>query len=91
MKIIINNLRKAQKSQLIRVIRHQERAIIEKCYDCMAGQKKIDCQLSRCPLYVYRPWNLYLSKRDFQIRNPTRNNNNLNEDNNGLSTVRHRN
>jgi len=51
-----NNLRTKTKNQLINNIRGFERAIKLKCYDCMGGQKKIDCQTKDCNLYRFRPW-----------------------------------
>lgn len=31
-------------------------AIKLKCYECMCGQKKIDCKIEDCHLYPYRPF-----------------------------------
>jgi len=61
----IKNLKSLKKNQLIRIIRAFEKAIKLNCYDCMGGQKKIDCQLRKCPLYHFRPWAKNRSLRDF--------------------------
>ena len=37
-----------------------EKAIKEKCYDCMLS-KKIDCQVPSCPLFRHRPF-----KKDYE-------------------------
>lgn len=52
----INNLKSLKKYQIIKFIRNYEKRIKSKCYDCMAGQKKIDCRLEECSLYSFRPW-----------------------------------
>ncbi len=53
---IKKNLRKTNKNQIIKNIREIQKAIQLKCYDCMGGQKKIDCELEDCSLYNFRPW-----------------------------------
>ncbi len=50
------DLRKQKKNELIRKIRILEKAIKARCYECMSGQKKVDCQLELCNLYRFRPW-----------------------------------
>jgi hypothetical protein len=51
-----NNLRAKNKNQLINVIRELEKAVKDKCYDCMGGQKRTDCHITDCSLYKFRPW-----------------------------------
>lgn len=51
-----NDLRKQNKNELIRKIRILEKVIKAKCYECMSGQKKIDCVSLECSLYEFRPW-----------------------------------
>lgn len=53
---IKKNLRKLKKNAVIQSIREIQKAIKDNCVDCMAGQKKIDCELKTCSLYQYRPW-----------------------------------
>lgn len=52
----MDNLRKLKKDKVINRMRQLENAIKQNCYGCMNGQKKVDCQLRRCPLYGFRPW-----------------------------------
>ena len=52
----MKNLRKQRKNVAIKCVRTIQDAIKQYCYDCMGGQKKIDCQLTKCPLYPHRPW-----------------------------------
>lgn len=50
------NLKQAKKNELTKEVRKLKLFIKAKCFDCMAGQKKVDCELERCPLYSFRPW-----------------------------------
>jgi len=52
----MKNLKSQPRNNLIKVIRNAEEIVKLKCYDCMCGQKKLDCQLANCPLYPLRPW-----------------------------------
>jgi len=49
-------VRGLRKNALVKKIRAFESAITRNCYDCMAGPKRIDCEIETCPLYPYRPW-----------------------------------
>jgi len=49
-------LKSLRKTQIVKHYRIIEEAIKIKCFDCMAGQKKIDCELKDCSLYQFRPW-----------------------------------
>ena len=51
-----HNLRSMKKNELIRYIRKLETAIKLHCYECMGGQKRLDCELTHCHLYQHRPW-----------------------------------
>ena len=52
----MRNLKSLPKNAVIKLHRETEEIIKRKCYDCMCGQKKLDCQLTACPLYSLRPW-----------------------------------
>ncbi|HEY9187490.1 MAG TPA: hypothetical protein VIR55_06265 [Ignavibacteria bacterium] len=52
----MKKLRTLSKDNIIRSHRKMEDAIKEKCFDCMGGQKRIDCELDSCSLYLFRPW-----------------------------------
>jgi len=60
-----NNLKSFKKNQLIKIVRDFEKAIKLNCYDCMGGQKKIDCELEKCTLYPFRPWARKATSKDF--------------------------
>lgn len=49
-------VKKLRKNQLVKIIREFEAAIKTNCYDCMGGQKKLDCEQETCALYPFRPW-----------------------------------
>ncbi len=52
----MKKLKSESKYSIIKSHRELEEAVKAKCYDCMGGQKKIDCCLKDCPLYQFRPW-----------------------------------
>jgi len=52
----MSNLKSKSKNELIRKIRKLQKAIKLDCYDCMGGQKRIDCELEKCSLFQFRPW-----------------------------------
>jgi len=54
--MIPKNLRCLSKGELIKIIRILELAIKVNCYNCMGKQKKVDCGLFHCSLYLIRPW-----------------------------------
>jgi len=37
-------------------LKENKTAVKKKCYDCMGGMKKIDCEIPRCSLYPFRPF-----------------------------------
>lgn len=49
-------IRHLKKYQIIRIVRVLEKSVKLKCYDCMGGRKKIDCEITDCPLFLLRPW-----------------------------------
>jgi len=49
-------LKNQNKYQIMNLLRAQEKAIKQKCYDCVCQQKGFDCEDSQCPLYQFRPW-----------------------------------
>lgn len=51
-----NKLISLKKHQLVKLIRIYEKAVKAKCYDCMGGHKKTDCEIKDCSLYKHRPW-----------------------------------
>ncbi len=51
-----HSLKPVRKNELIRMIRNMQVAIKLKCYDCMGGQKRVDCELGDCTLWPFRPW-----------------------------------
>jgi len=51
-----NNLKSVKKFELIKIIRNYEKGIRLNCFDCMGHQKRIDCELTTCSLYPFRPW-----------------------------------
>ena len=52
----MKKLKSLSKYSIIKSYREMEKAIKSKCFDCMGGQKKIDCELNGCSLYKFRPW-----------------------------------
>ncbi|KKT39870.1 MAG: hypothetical protein UX47_C0005G0058 [Candidatus Collierbacteria bacterium GW2011_GWA2_46_26] len=52
----MKNLKSQPKNAIIKLHRVLEQAIKAKCYDCQCGQKKLDCEIIACPLYLLRPW-----------------------------------
>jgi len=52
----MTNFRKLPRNNLISEIKSIYKAIRLKCYDCMAGGKRTDCESQNCPLFPYRPW-----------------------------------
>lgn len=52
----MKNLKSLKKALIIKSHRNLEEAIKANCYDCMGCQKRIDCEVGKCPLYRYRPW-----------------------------------
>lgn len=52
----MRNLKSQPKNTIIKLYRETEEVIKRKCYECQCGQKKLDCQLTSCPLYPLRPW-----------------------------------
>ena len=52
--------------KIIRRVRILETAIKKNCYDCMGGQKKLDCELETCSLYPFRPWAKKDNRTDFE-------------------------
>lgn len=52
----MKKLKSSSKYSIIKSHREMEKAIKAKCFDCMGGQKKIDCELLECSLYPFRPW-----------------------------------
>lgn len=54
--MIPTNLRGKPKHKLIKIVRSMHQSIKTNCYDCMGGQKKVDCKLTHCSLYKLRPW-----------------------------------
>lgn len=54
---MIKNLKKLNRIELIKIIRQLEKHIKLKCWDCMGGSKKVDCEMDKCPLFESRPWN----------------------------------
>jgi len=44
------------KYSIIRKLRTIEGVIKKNCYDCMGGQKRVDCELETCSLFSFRPW-----------------------------------
>ena len=57
-------VRNLGKRQLAKIIRKYERAIRGHCYECMGGQKRLDCEIETCPLYPLRPWAGKANKND---------------------------
>ena len=53
MKMKLNSLKK---HQIIKYSREIERSVKVKCFDCMGGMKKTDCEIKDCVLYKFRPW-----------------------------------
>lgn len=49
-------MNQTKKSNSTKRIRELENAIKADCFDCMGGQKKVDCCLEECALYPYRPF-----------------------------------
>jgi len=49
-------MKKEMRTQLIQRAKVLELAIIEKCYDCVCGAKKTDCEIDACPIYPFRPF-----------------------------------
>ena len=68
----MKNLRSVSKQKIIRMIRQMETAIKKNCYDCMAGQKRLDCKDKKCNLYSYRPWVEVAVKSDSNKNNQFR-------------------
>ena len=52
----MKKLKSSSKYSIIKSHREMEKSIKSKCFDCMGGQKKIDCELKDCSLYKFRPW-----------------------------------
>jgi len=52
----MKTLKSNSKYSIIKSHRELEGAIKAKCFDCMGGQKKTDCDLCDCSLYMFRPW-----------------------------------
>jgi len=52
----MTNFRKLPRNNLIAAIKSIRKLIRLKCYDCMAGAKRTDCESQSCPLFPYRPW-----------------------------------
>jgi len=44
------------KKQLSKSVKAIKQAIKLNCYDCMGGQKKVDCEMKKCDLFSFRPW-----------------------------------
>jgi len=59
-------VRRLKKREFVKIIRKFERAIKNNCYDCMGGQKKLDCDLETCSLYPFRPWVKKDNRTDFK-------------------------
>jgi len=63
----MTNFRRFPKNRLIKEVKDRQDAIRLKCFDCMGGGKRKDCQSSDCSLYPYRPWaNKQLKVVDFK-------------------------
>jgi len=52
----MTNFRKLPRNNLIAAIKSIRKSIRLKCYDCMTGAKRTDCESQNCPLFPYRPW-----------------------------------
>lgn len=55
-------IRHLKKYQIIRIVRVLEKSVKLKCYDCMGGRKKVDCENTGCSLFSLRPW----ANREFE-------------------------
>lgn len=60
----MTSLKPISKMKIIRKVRLLETAIKKNCYDCMAGQKRLDCEIETCSLYPFRPWAKRILKND---------------------------
>ena len=49
-------MKREKKKILYKTISELELAIKNHCYECNGGVKKIDCGLTSCKLYKFRPW-----------------------------------
>ncbi|MDD3480689.1 MAG: hypothetical protein PHW75_00465 [Patescibacteria group bacterium] len=49
-------MKRQKKNDLYKEIKSLRAAVKENCYDCMCGQKKVDCDNPDCPLYLFRPF-----------------------------------
>ena len=45
-----------KRKNILKSFRELEGVVKLKCFDCMGGQKKTDCELKDCSLYSFRPW-----------------------------------
>jgi len=52
----MKKLKSLKKGQIIKSYREIEISIKSKCFDCVGGMKKTDCEIKDCPLYRFRPW-----------------------------------
>lgn len=53
---MIKKFKSSKRKNILKNYREVEKAIKLKCFDCMGGQKKTDCELKDCSLYPFRPW-----------------------------------
>jgi len=59
------NYRSQSKNTLIAEIKKRDKAIRLKCFDCMGGAKRKDCDDTDCFLFPFRPW----SKKELKPNN----------------------
>ena len=52
----MTNYRSQDRNILIKEIKERDKAIKLKCFECMSGSKRQDCQTKDCPMFAYRPW-----------------------------------
>jgi len=52
----MTNLRKLSRNFLIQETKKRDKAIQLKCFDCMGGAKRKDCEDNGCFIFPFRPW-----------------------------------
>lgn len=49
-------MKRDKRSLLHKTIKELQGSIKNHCYECNGGTKKIDCEITDCPLYPFRPF-----------------------------------
>jgi hypothetical protein len=56
-------MKRTKRTLIYQKLKKQETAIKYHCYQCNGDRKKVDCEISDCPLYQLRPFGKH-SKKD---------------------------